>query len=721
MLSLLKVILPVFTLLVLAGSAQAQSLSPKRLLELVDPSRPVVSPDGRMVAFRVEQASVERNTYDSAWYVQAMNEGSTPTRVANGGLPLRDSAGQSLPVDAAWSPDGRWIYYRALIDGRIDVWRAASDGSGTQPMTSDVADVRAFMLDADGATLTYSVGATREAVAMAEQAEYDRGIRIDASVPLGQPLFRSGNVEGRLATQRYGAAWFDRAALLSDIPDQWRVIDLATLLSTALPASWVPPSPPAPAELAADAWTSVVEPEGGRIALLIRVGDGAGLLQKPGVELAVLSNARDKKRLRCTSDLCTNQAITAIQWRPHSDDVLFTVTDPERGFAQSIFRWNVISGAVHPVVRSDGLLSGGRDRSSTCGVSHQALVCVVAEANVPPRIERIDLVSGKRAVLFDPNAALAGDAAVASPRLLRWTDADGQSFNGWFYPAQAGGAGPSPLFITYYQCTGFIRGGVGDEWPLFSLAEQGIAALCINSAPYRTDAVERYTLGQAAVESAIALLAASGDIDRTRVGLGGLSFGSEVTMWTIVHGDAVAAASVASPVITAMYHLLGKLKGDAFLEGMSRLWQLGAPEDTPARWQLLSPALNLDRIRVPLLMQIPEQEYLYALDYAIPLIRRGIADLYVFPHEPHQKFQPRHKLAVYERNLDWFRFWLQGFEDDDATKSAQYENWRAMRDQGCTSAMASAGALPWYCAGSSAGPSSFSERASDHAADVSER
>src|SRR3546814_20070790 len=81
-------------------------------------------------------------------------------------------------------------------------------------------------------------------------------------------------------------------------------------------------------------------------------------------------------------------------------------------------------------------------------------------------------------------------------------------------------------------------------------------------------------------------------------------------------------------------------------------------------------------------MQMPEQEYVMALDYSVPLIRDHRADLYVFPNEPHQKFQPRHKLAAYERNIDWFRFWLQGYEDSDPAKHEQYKHWRAMKAAG---------------------------------------
>src|SRR3546814_19680044 len=82
------------------------------------------------------------------------------------------------------------------------VWQAAADGSEARPVTSDPADIRAFSLSADGQTLTYSVGATREDVIAAEQAEYDLGIRIADTAFIGAGLFRSSQIEGRLATQR---------------------------------------------------------------------------------------------------------------------------------------------------------------------------------------------------------------------------------------------------------------------------------------------------------------------------------------------------------------------------------------------------------------------------------------------------------------------------------------------------------------------------------------
>ena len=671
----------------LAASApvcHAEIVSPRQLLEVADIATPTLSPDGHSVAFRVERASVARNTYDTVWYVQRLDD-ALPTRVADGGIPLRDSAGESLSPKVVWSADNRWIYYRALVDGKIDVWRAAADGSGAQPLTHDAADVRDFTLGKGGRVLRYSVGATREEVRSAERAEYDHGIHIDASVPIGQGLFRSGYVGGRMATQRYGKVWFDRVPLLADVPDRWTEIDLVTDTRRALAGSDVPAVPslaPGNAGVDGDPWKSVRELHGGRVAWLTRIGDKNGQMYRPDVLLSALPVGHARRAIKCESALCTGKAITGIQWRPHSDEVLFTVTDPAAGLGQSIYRWNVRSGTVIPVAHSHGLLDGGRDSSSECGVSFAAMACVSATASQPPRLERIDLETGSRRVLFEPNAALAqAMARSGSVKLLRWTGPTGQVFTGQFYAAKPHSAARPPLFVDYYQCAGFVRGGLGDEWPFASLAAQGISALCINAAPYLVDPVARFNEGRAAVESAVKRLSARGEIDCARVGMGGLSFGSEVTMWVAMNSRLLKAASVSSVSVSPNYYLFGSLKGKLFIKGLKELWGLGSPEETPARWHELSPAYKLDRISAPILFQMPEQEYMQATDYVIPLIRESMADLYVFPDEPHQKFQPKHKLAVYTRNMDWFRFWLQGHEDADPSKTAQYAQWRALRNR----------------------------------------
>jgi len=666
--------------------SHAETISPRRLLEVTDLGNPVISPDGRYVAFRSEQASVERNTYDTTWYVQALDGKSPPLRVANGGLPLRDyNGGLALPSPAIWSPGGKWIYYRALLGGRISIWRAAADGSGAHAVTPDPANVRDFVLSGDGKTLMYSVGATRKAVIAAEDSEYDHGIRIDDRVNIAAGLFRSSMVDGRPTTQRLLGHWFSMGPLLAQVPDRWKATDLATMETGDLPASELPTRPLTSADLSPHLHaipTKVAQdPDDGRIAVLLPGHKDKGLADSRYVELGILPDRRASQPIYCTAKLCNHRDITDIQWRPGSDEVVFTVTSYDR--TQSIYGWNVVTDQVRPIVLSDGLVSGSRQRYGgvPCALSSGTLVCVAAEADHPPRLEAIDVASGQRRILFEPNKGLEADIAATVPaKLIRWKDKQGREFTAQFFEARGASAGhPPPLFVNFYHCYGFLRGGVGDEWPFSTLAEDGISALCINAIPeYRFDAAARYDQGRAAVESVVKLLSAEGRIDRTRVGMGGLSYGSEVTLWTLTHSDVVTAASVSGVSVTPTLYLLNTLR-DTFRFQFRQEWQLGSLEETPKRWREVSPAYQLDRIKAPILFQLPEQEYRMTLEYSLPLAQRHEGDIYVFPDETHIKFQPRHKLAVYERNVDWFRFWLQDYEDPNPVKAGQYRIWRGMK------------------------------------------
>ncbi len=55
------------------------------------------------------------------------------------------------------------------------------------------------------------------------------------------------------------------------------------------------------------------------------------------------------------------------------------------------------------------------------------------------------------------------------------------------------------------------------------------------------------------------------------------------------------------------------------------------------------------------------------------------AEMFVYPNEMHIKNQTKHRYEIYERNLDWFNFWLKDKEDPDPAKAEQYKRWRDLR------------------------------------------
>lgn len=635
------------------------------LVETSDVSGLTLSPDEQWVAFRVERASVSTNTYQSSWYIQPVDASAAPRRIADGGSPIRTDIGVSVNEPAQWSPDGRWLYFRAQIDGEIQVWRARADGGRVEAVTSDDSDVIGFRLSSSGDRLNYQVGASRSEIARAEITEYRDGIRIDGSVFVGQGLFRQSVRNGRLATQRNTGEWFDQQGLLSDRPFRQREVDLKSGTVT---------------DQSRDAGSFQSLPLFSRVPI---PGIGEVGLDANSKDLAVFDNSGELE-IKCRPTLCTEGQVVNWRHRPGTHEIIFTTLIPERGRAQAIRAWDIQRQTVRTLVEADGLLNGGRLPYDPCAVGHAVGVCVEASAAQLPRLVAIDLTSGKRLVLFEPNqrpASMRGPL----PRLLTWKGPSGTTFTGQYFAAR-GRPGAAPLFITYYVCDGYLRGGLGDEWPLAALAEAGIAALCINEPPTGSRSptqLPRYELAREAVLSIVENLGRSGAIDKSRIGMGGLSFGSEVAVWIAGHSSALRAISVASPSISPTYYWFHGLQAGTFHENLRQRWGLGAPNETPEAWQRISPVFFQDQIRTPILMQMAEEEYLQAMDYYVPLARRGLpVDLYVYPHEPHIKVQPQHKLAIYRRNLDWFRYWLlDGGTESDGTlgEKEEWNGWQKMR------------------------------------------
>jgi dipeptidyl aminopeptidase/acylaminoacyl peptidase len=660
------------------GVSHAQSAlapSPRMLVEVADISGLALSPDGAVAAFREERASIERNTYESTWYVIDPANVGPPLRIADGGLPFR-LGGMPMSEAPRWSPDSRWLYYRALVDGEVGVWRASRFGDRTEPVTRDAANVETFWIDGVGRRLVYRVGPDRERIRRAEEEELDRGVLIDGSVMNLQGLFRGALINGRPTSWRTGPGWTQGPLSAREAP-VYRTVDLITLARR----------PATPAEIAALTQANDIPPDAARPIIQQRSSPSGArqaflLGDRQTRQIEVRRGGRTSGTLTCSP--CRDMLTESLAWR-HDDELILTVRDVARGYAHSLYAWRLSDDSLRLITSSDGLLTGDRFGSpaATCAVNETFALCVAASANAPPRLERVDLSSGERTILFDPNAALARASSGVVSELLTWTDPSGRQFTGhlftptWRQPEQR-----LPLFITYYVCPGFLRGGYGDEWPLLSLANAGIAALCVNGhLPQRQnrDAAVDYEIGRISIETIVDILNQRGLIDRAAIGMGGLSYGSEITLWTAAHSDLLTAASTTSPAVTPSWYWANALR-EGWTQNAAENWRLGAPHETPERWRQLSPAYYPERIRAPLLLQMAEEEYRAALDYYVPLALSGAAvELHAFPYAGHWKFLPRQKLAAYERDLDWFRFWLQGYVDPDPSKAEQYRRWTALR------------------------------------------
>jgi dipeptidyl aminopeptidase/acylaminoacyl peptidase len=96
-------------------------------------------------------------------------------------------------------------------------------------------------------------------------------------------------------------------------------------------------------------------------------------------------------------------------------------------------------------------------------------------------------------------------------------------------------------------------------------------------------------------------------------------------------------------------------------------------------WQPMSLVQNVEAIDTPILIQASDSEYEGALDVFETYTHRGKPiEMFVFPNETHYKWQPAHRKVVYERNIEWFEFWLNHRMNCASSRSTQYQRWLAM-------------------------------------------
>lgn len=302
-----------------------------------------------------------------------------------------------------------------------------------------------------------------------------------------------------------------------------------------------------------------------------------------------------------------------------------------------------------------------------CPIAKDYMVCVVEGPASPQRLVGIDLLNKHQTVIANPNAAILSKGFCRVDRFT-WTTKSGST--GWGYLILPSGARrPNqryPMVIVTYDRDGFLRGGTGDEVPIQFLAARGLAVLvtgdiepaAVTQSVQSVTTQERETV--AGLLDAIRLLDQRGLIDPKRVGISGLSYGAGLTYRAITETNAFAAAAVGSPPATdPIYYFLGGSGRGREVLGMYGI-DSNPTAEPGAAWHEASYALRVNRIHAPLLMNLSDTEYALGTQLYFSLRDAGRdASLFVYPGEGHVKSSPRHRLALYVRNVAWFERWLK--------------------------------------------------------------
>jgi dipeptidyl aminopeptidase/acylaminoacyl peptidase len=675
------------------SNAFAAEHPPISRLELAQISEPVelsISPNGKLVAFIVSTPSVELDETRTDVAIVELGTAHLVQRVPNGSL-IRSWSNWLEVEPPAWSADSHYVYERALQDGEIQVWRIDVTTGSRVKITSDSADVERMSIGSDGRTLAYWVRDSRQEARQKEKLAARAGYLADDGLMLYAALPDNTWFEGRRVTLTLHADSLFSGTLLDVAagPLRGREMDLSTGVTRERGTFVSEPTP---------VWEtrqikSFDDSGHGRVAVARWLPNVPG--QFDFAKLQVLNAADGNTVSECRSQDCIG-VLQEVHWTVDGRRIIFIRND-DSGSRRIVGEWDPASGRVRRIASVSGILEGGQPyrlsgNEGGCPITGSSMVCEYEDSSVAPRLIRIDLLKGRVVTLFDPNATITADR-LGRVETQTWTDGLGNHlFSKLVFPPTYKSGQRYPLVISTYMCKGFLRGGSGDEFPEFLFAAGGMLSICIHydgaQQPryarttddlYVVPALERT---QALYETIVNELDRRGLIDINHVGIGGLSWGSQVVEWELFHSTRFAAASIAAP----------SLPDPIWADWMSvnrwdqvrPLYRLPASDDpTDPAWQGLSPALNAQKIRTPLMVNAAEMEVRPGIQLYTALRRNKVPlELYVYPEEDHQIFAfPSHQAIIYERNVDWFRFWLQGFEDSAPEKSEQYARWRRMREE----------------------------------------
>lgn len=601
------------------------------------PSEPfVLSPDGRTVVLQLRQADPSSDSYCTALLIVPIAGTGNPTVLDDGGdvvaatssrygisgLPL----GTPKQVTIRWSPDGRFLAYTKFFSDRSEIWihdfvRHVS----SRKLVSNV-DIERLAWSIDGARLLYESrpGLTEARKAIATEGL--SGFRFD------------------------GRFW----PLSSDIPMPPADIPLV--------ARAIDPSSGAP-EAVQEADKGALHPDADRPAgstAFARLGDTMAWSAPSDDGLfspAMLHVRAGPKVLPCSYDACNG--IANLWWLPR-EVLVFQRRAGVDGSLTQFYAWRPGRGRPRLLLATTDALFG-------CREGGEGIICAQETSASPRHLVAVSVRNGSRRVIFDPNPEYpAAEAGIV--RRLEWANTAGvKTYGDLVLPRQYKGDRRLPLVIVQYESRGFLRGGTGDEYPIQTLAAHGFAVLSFNRTPWlpevdhpvgedeylrlsMEDFADRRNI-LSSLTTIIGQLDRDGVIDPARVAITGQSDGAVTATFALANTGLFSAAILSTCCEDeAMLQQSGESYEDFYV-------RMGYPQNHAAGkefWRIGSLSDADEAKPVPMLIQAASSEFRMGLATYRELKRRGWPiELYVYPDEGHVKLHPAHRMAIYNRNIEW--------------------------------------------------------------------
>lgn len=626
-----------------------------------------LSPDGRFAALTLRRADTVADSYCVGVMLVPLDGKSRPRLLDVGGqaIPsLNDVHGiAAIPsglihsAPPAWSPDGRSIAFLRRDAGLTQVWIVAVDGGPAKRVTRLETEPLHVAWSGNGRSLLVT---TREGVDRARAGIDEEGRR------------------GYLYDERFWTIADAKPHPSAAIPTEVNRVDISSGSVRPIDVAEAARLRGSPGDFSdavrsarsasgALAWVASARADRPRGPTLLRLEIGG-------------------RRVACGIKAC-GEAIAGLWWGDAGDLFFLRGPTPENGGRTALYRWRTGSRtAPMRLFETEDLLLG-------CKMAGVALYCA-QETLVHPRvIVRVDLRTGTRTTVFDPNPEFASFRLGRAER-MRWSDRDGvATYGDLVLPPDHKAGERHPLIVVQYYSRGFLRGGIGDEYPIQLFARQGYAVLSFQmpsedeTAAAAPDAMAAQAIkvrnwaGRRrifqALDAGIDAAIARGVIEPDAIAITGMSDGASTVQFALNNSSRFKAAIMSSCCEdpSAIY-----IVGPSYGATVARWNYPAAGEDGRAFWRPQSLAVNAGRLQVPILMQLADNEFRMAAEGYSALRSRGVpVEMFVYPDEWHTKSHPAHRLAIYTRNLAWLDFWVRDRVSPASEAAREIERWRKMR------------------------------------------
>lgn len=328
-----------------------------------------------------------------------------------------------------------------------------------------------------------------------------------------------------------------------------------------------------------------------------------------------------------------------------------------------------------------------------------------AESTVPPELRIYEQGKAEAIGKVSLNPEFRNIALLPS-KDFHWTTSNGTAMTGSLVlPAGYVKGTRYPLVIqTKNSLSAFACDAGNSQDPSFApqpMATQGIMYLTYKTGDRNAHYPSEYPggIGEAAFytdlwDTAVAELDREGMIDPHKVGIIGFSRTGWHVEFALVNGKTRYAAATAADNIQfslGEYWLAHTEIENIAMDSMYG----GSPYGSSlSNWMKYSISFNLPKVHTPLLIEamgngVPGEangsspadlNRRYEIVSALRHLKKPV-EMYYYPNEPHQPEHPMARLASIQRNVDWYRFWLQDFERPSPEDPAQYGRWRELRHQ----------------------------------------